>query len=93
MNTLTRKGYGRIYTETEENVEQIKHIIMEIDPYEFGYLPRDLITTFDHYPEVVYTHKFNDLDMDGLAASCWKRGIKMWVFDAGYEEFPTDNSI
>ena len=65
----------------------------EIDDYEYTYLPADLITSYQDFPKVVYVHKFNDLDMDGLTATCWRRGIKIWVFDAGHSEYPEDKSI
>jgi len=87
MNTLNRKSYGAIYVDTEENIEKVKEIIKEIDEFEFSYLPNNLIMPFDHYPNVQYTHKFCDLDMDKLTATCWNRGIKIWVFNAR-QEYP-----
>ena len=93
MNTLTNKGYGRIYVQNVEDIEKVKDIIKEMDEYEYEYLPRDLITTFRAYPSVVYTHKFNDLDLDALTATCWSRGILIWVFDAHHNEYPENTII
>jgi len=81
-NTLTHKGYGRIYVDLPEHIEMVKAIIKELSEFEFEYLPKELITVFTDYPEVVYTHKFSDLSMVFLTAECWKRGIKIWVFDS-----------
>jgi hypothetical protein len=88
MRTLPNKGYGRIYCEKPEQVQIVREIICELDAYEFDYLPKDLIAPFSEYPKVTYTHKFRDMDMDALTAICWSRGIKIWVFDSGSEEFP-----
>ena len=88
MKTFTRKGYGRIYVDTLENIEKVKEIIKEMDQYEYEYLPPDLIALFSEYPNVAYVHKFNDLDINKLTAKCWSLGIKIWVFDAGFEEYP-----
>ena len=90
MNTFTHKGYGRIYVEKPDDILRVMSIIKEMDEYEFGYLPDQLITTFDQYPKVVYTHKFNDLDTDSLTATCWDRGIRIWVFDAHHTEYQTN---
>jgi len=85
-STLTHKGYGRIYCESKEKIADVEAIIRELDEFEFGYLPKGMIAPFEEYPNVIYTHKFSDLDMNKLTAECWKRGIKIWVFDAGYKE-------
>lgn len=92
MGTLTHKGYGRIYCEKADDIVKVEAIIKELDEFEHGYLPLKMITTFDNYPQVVYTHKFSDLNMDRLTAVCWKRGIKIWVFDAGHTEYPSDGT-
>src|SRR4051812_45031150 len=80
-NTLTYKGYGRIYVETEADIQKVKDVIKELDPFEFDYLPADLIVPFSEYPKVTYVHKFNDFCMNRLQAVCWKRGIHVFVCD------------
>lgn len=87
--TLPYKGYGRIYCETAD-VATVEAIIKELDEYEFDYMPKGMVAPFSNYPSVIYTHKFSDMDMNQLTAICWKRGIKIWVFDAGRDEFPMD---
>lgn len=89
MGTLTRKGYGRIYVDTVENIDKVKEIIKEMDEFEYDYLPKDLITVYTDYPNVCYTHKFDALDMDKLTGYCWSMGIRIWAFDAGHNEFPS----
>jgi len=88
MRKLTSKGYGRIYVEKEEDIELVKDAIKELDEFEIEYLPESLITVFTDYPKVVYTGKFDDMDMDMLTHVCWLKGIKIWVFDAGHDELP-----
>lgn len=82
MSTFTKKSYGAIYVNCPSDIDRVKEIIKEMDNYEFDYLPHDLIKPFTSYPEVCYTHKFCDMDMDALTATCWSRGILIWVFDA-----------
>jgi len=88
MNTLQHKGYGRIYVEHEGDIDKVKDIIREMNQEEFEYLPHGLIALSSEYPKVVYTHKFSDLDMDALTATCWARGVRIWVFNAGHCEYP-----
>ena len=89
MKTLTHKGYGRIYCENAESIAKVVAVINEQVEFEFRYLPEGMIVPFEKYPAVVYTQKFSDLDMDKLTAECWKRGIKIWVFDAGHDDCPS----
>ena len=84
MNTLTHKGYSRIYCETEADIAKVREVVKELDEYEYGYMPSNLVTVYTNYPSVVYTGKFSDLDMNALTAECWKRGIKIWVNDTGH---------
>lgn len=91
MNTaFTRKGYGRIYVNREEDIQFVKDKIKEMDEFEFEYLPPDLITTFDRYPELEYTGKFDDLDIDKLTALCWQQGVFIFCLDNGHEDWIRD---
>lgn len=76
-----RKSYARIYTDKEENIEKIRTIIKRLDEFEFGYLPNDLIAVYDGKIELVYNHKFDDLDLKELMDTCWNAGIHMFVVD------------
>lgn len=93
MNTLTHKGYGRIYVDWNDHIQTVHNIIKEMDEYEFGYMPSDIVTHASDYPKVVYTHKFDDLDMDELTARCWRVGVRIWVFNAGHNEYPTSKMV
>lgn len=88
MNQFTHKGYGRIYVEQVDDILKVENVIEQLDAFERGYLPPGMIALFSEYPNVVYTHKFSDLDIDMLTAVCWDRGIKIWCFDSGYDEYP-----
>lgn len=87
MSTLSHKSYGAIYVNNPNYIDKVKQVIKEMDEFEFGYLPEELIKPFQEYPNVSYTGKFSDLDMDDLTARCWAKGIMIWVFDAK-EEYP-----
>jgi len=89
MNTLSHKGYGRIYVDNIDNIPKVEEIIKETDDYEYEYyFHKEILAVCTEYPKVVYTHKFCDMDMDKLTAKCWAKGIHIWVFDARHEEFP-----
>lgn len=88
MKTLTRKGYSRLYCENRIDIPGIINLLIQFDEYEFGYMPDKWITTSDEYPKVVYTGKFDDIDIDEFTALCWKNGFKVWIFDAGNEDIP-----
>lgn len=92
MKTFTRKGYGRIYVEDAELIDSVKEIIKGLDEFEFEYLPHEFITSFTNYPALVYTHKFDGLDINLLTATCWKKGIKIWACDNGHEEFMSETA-
>lgn len=89
MGTLTHKGYGRIYCETEGDVVRVEAIIQELDQFEHEYLPNGLVVQFSEYPRVIYNGKFSDMDMNKLTAICWAQGVKIWVFDSGHNGWPT----
>lgn len=90
MNKMAHKGYGRIYVKDADDIENVKSIIKDIDEFEYEYMPDNFVTTFHEYPKVIYTHKFSDMDMDQLTATCWSRGIYIWVFNSGSNEYPRD---
>jgi len=88
MNTLTHKGYGRIYVQKPEDIAVVEQIMEEIDPQEFeGYYPEGLVTTFDQYPEVIYTGKYSDINMDVVTAIAWSRGVPVFVLDTGRNDY------
>lgn len=81
FNALSTKGYARIYVDKPEDVPRVEEIIKELDAYEHEYMPKGIVAPFSEYPRLVYTHKFDALDMNHLTALCWLRGIKVWVCD------------
>jgi hypothetical protein len=89
-DTFTRKGYGRIYVYEEDDIEKVKDIILRMDDFEYEYLPHDFITTIDEYPRVVYTGKFDDLDINALTVLCLMEGVPIFAFDSGHDEYPVD---
>jgi len=93
MPTFTRKGYGRIYVHDPNKIMQVKDKIKEINEFEYDYLPSGFVTSFEDFPNVVYTHKFDDLDTDELTLKCWRAGIFIFCFDNGHKEYVTDNLL
>lgn len=98
-NEFSRKGYGRIFVEKEEDISKVKEIIRKMDEFEYGYLPNDLIKVFDpnirRFPaenpkdhlwlDMAYTHKFDSLNLNELQFRCWAAGIKVFcVMNGGY---------
>lgn len=91
-NRMTRKGYGRIYVINADDREKVSKIIKEMDEFEWSYMPVSMIAPISEYPAVVYTGKFDALDLDALTVTCLSRGIGIFCFDAGNDEYP-DNKI
>lgn len=98
-NSLNRKSYARIFTDTEEHARQIKKIMMEIDPDEMMYFPEDLIHWGPlkqsiiggkphYYIPLTYTGKFDDMDMNEVQLRCMLAGIPIavWENDRSIEE-------
>lgn len=75
-NHMPRKGYGRIFVEKEEDIDKVREIMKEIDEYEVDYCPAGLVAVFEGKMSVVYTHKFDSIDMNELMIRCWNKGIK-----------------
>jgi hypothetical protein len=88
MRTFTKKGYGRIYVAKPEDAIKVEEIIKQMDAFEATYMPPVFIVPFTEYPNVVYTHKFSDLNLDHLTALCFEIGIYIFCFDAGSQEYP-----
>ena len=88
--TFTRKGYGRIIVDSEQSISKVKQIIKEMDAFEYKYLPNDFIVDWDHLltdPSVVYTHKFDELDINKLTIRCFMEGINIFCLDNGHDEY------
>lgn len=96
---FSRKGYGRIFVEEEEDVQVLEDIMQEIDPYEFeGFYPTGnfvgggpqnrLTTAFseDNFKSV-YIGKFDDMDMIEVLKRAWARGIHCFVVFGKCNEF------
>ena len=88
---FSRKGYGRIFVEKEEDIPKLKQIMYELNEDEMnGYFFDNIITIFN--PEnykAVYTHKFDDMDFTEVLNRAWQAGIKCFVVFGkitGYED-------
>lgn len=87
MDTLTEKGWSRLYVRNQDDVDRVVEIVRELDSFEFDYMPEGWVAAFDEFPNVVYTGKFGGLCMTRLVATCWSRGIACFVFDARYKNW------
>lgn len=81
---FTRKGYGRIFVKKASDVELVRTIVREMDEWELGYMPDNLVALFSEYPRLTYLHKFCDLDYYELTARCWERGVWIFCIDNGF---------
>ena len=94
---FSRKYYGRLFVEKEEDIEKVKEVMKEINPYEFeNYYPTgnhvggqgELIAVFNEDNlKSIYTHKFDDMDMGQVMIECWTRGIKCFMIDGKINQF------
>lgn len=101
VNTFSRKSYGRILVEKEEDIPKVKEIIRKMDEFEYDYLPNGLIAVFDPniktFPkenpkdylwlDMEYTHKFDNLNLNELQFRCWADGIKIFCVDGGSTKY------
>lgn len=87
MLTFEHKGFGRLFVADESKIPDVIKIMRDIDEYEVdGYMPKDLVAPFSDYPNVVYVHKFADIDMGEVIERCWKQGIYVLMCNGGYSE-------
>jgi hypothetical protein len=86
MRTFTRGGYGRIYVRHSSDIPHVREIIRMMDQFGYEYLPDDLIAPIGKYPETVFTHKFDALDLDELTFQCFRRGCFIHCLDCGVPE-------
>jgi hypothetical protein len=88
MTAFTHRGYGRIYT-NPENIQDVEDILREIDEIEYDhyYPPGGLVASWEDYPMVNYTYKF-DLREDMFRKICRERSIPVFIFDAGKDTNP-----
>lgn len=87
METFTRKGYGRIFVSSGQDVAKVHHLIKELDPYEHGYMPVNIVAPISEFPKLVYLHKFCDMDLKMLSIECMKRGFPILIIDNDKNEF------
>lgn len=87
MRNFTRKGYGRIYVANAEDCLRVEGIMESMDEFEYQYLPQGFIAPFSAYPELVYTGKFDGLDLNKFTAECFRQGIYIWCCDNGTQEY------
>ena len=73
----------------KSDIDALKRLIKEIDEFEYGYLPDDLIAVFsEENMKSVYTYKFDDLNMTEVMCRAWAKGIKCFCvfgYINGYE--------
>lgn len=79
--TFDYKGYGRIFVEKEEDIQKVKDKIKELDDFEYGYLPVDLIRVWrGDLDDITYCYKFDELDIDNLCSELFNEGVNCaWV--------------
>lgn len=75
MENFISKSKARIYTNTQENVEKIKSYIKQLDEFEYGYMPDDLVAVYNGNFDLVYNGKFEDIDIPQLQNMCFQKDI------------------
>lgn len=95
---FSRKGYGRIFVEKEEDVEKVENIIKEIDEMEFKYYyptgnycggdNKRLVTVYskENY-ESIYVGKFDDMDISQVLNKAWDQNIHCFAVFGKCNEF------
>lgn len=83
---FTYKGYGRIYVKKEEDIKKVEEILKNLDKFEWNYYPEGLVTTLNYYPKVIYVGKYDP--NFNIVDECISRGIEVFVFDSGMNDWP-----
>lgn len=82
MNQFRAKTYGRILVADEGLLPDVIAILSQMDAYEVErYMPEGFVTGYNPHKaldqQVIYGHKFDQLNLNDVAERCWQRGI--WV--------------
>lgn len=87
LETLSHRGYSRVYVLSEEHLRKAVKILSEIDGYEYdNYFPQEWITTWRKYPSTVYHGKFAP-DLKIFKEQCEAEGIPIVVYDNGPDPY------
>ena len=70
----------------KEHVETVNETIREVDAFEAGYMPDDVVTVYSEDAELVYLHKF-EIDINALAKACINKGVWIWYVDGVRESW------
>lgn len=92
MNSFPYKGFGIILVNDESEIQKVSDIIKEIDDFEFGHMPKDMIQVDTGRNLMAYIGKF-DLDLDELEKRCKEAGIGIEIQFETYSdhmEIPED---
>lgn len=89
---ICRKGNGRIFVQSEEDIQKVIDTLREIDEAEYqDYFPKDFISVFkEDRNYLVYTGKF-DVDVDDLILRCQKKDVYIIVISCN--EYQYDDSL
>lgn len=89
MKTFNNGAEGRIYTDTQENVERIKQIIKNIDEFEYPYLPDDFVAVWRDGADIdlIPNWKFYGLDLQKIEKECTFKNIPCGCFIGKYEQW------
>jgi len=77
---MQRKTYGRIFVAIKEHIKIVEDTIKEIDEFEVGYMPKEIVAVYGKDSELIYLHKF-EIDVNALAKACMDKCVWIWVVD------------
>lgn len=93
---ICKKGNGRIFVQTKEEVTKVEQILKEYDEGEFeGYYPNDFVAEFDKTGKnnkLIYTGKFDIKEINKFIAECQKQDIYVIIYSCNeysYDDFLT----
>lgn len=95
LGKFREKSYGCIFTDSQENVQKIRSLIAEINDFEAGYMPDDIVRVFSPRFNgdktsvsigLAYTGKFYEIDLNQLMLVCWAKGVPMWYMQGNYSD-------
>lgn len=75
IRTFVRKGFGRMFVQSPDQIDQVKDLLKKFDRFEFDYLPDGFIAPATEFPTLIFSQKFDGLDIDAFTNFCMNEGV------------------
>lgn len=78
---FTKRGYGRIFVNKLEDIQEVIDSVAAVDEFEAEYMPGNFVAVWKgSLADLVPNGKF-ELDYEDLTRFCWDKGIYIFCVD------------